>query len=108
MIGGEWMKRRENGKRSGSILWKHMIMMLSVLLLAVIALVVIHQMSLQTMTEENLTSMAHHLERSCSQMESDMFLTMGLPAAIENTEYYRYLRNDYSGVLEKNTPRFCI
>ena len=76
-----------------SILWKHLSMMLSILLLAVMVLLVIHQISMKTLTEENLSKIQRALERDCQQLDSEMFMDYVLPGTLENTYYYSYLRD---------------
>lgn len=93
---GIWMKKR----KKLPLLWKHMIMMLCILLMAVFVLVSNHQRSLETLTTENLSKYQIALERDCTVLNETMYMTSAIPDGIEGTRYYDYIKSVTTGELD--------
>ena len=88
-------------KKELSILWKHMLMMLGILLLSLIVLVIYHKNSVETMAEEHLKRYEVSFDRDCMTLNQSMYATMAIPASIESSRYYDYIKKEYDGVLDK-------
>ena len=87
-----------------SILWKHMIMMLAILLMAVAGLAVIHQFSITTLTKEYLAEFQAAFERDCTNLDDSLCRNMSLTYAVEGSRHYEYIKNINTGVLEQ---KYC-
>ena len=92
---------RERGLNRLPLLWKHMLMMVCVLLLSLTALVISNRQSVKTLTQEHLNKFQIALERDCAKLSDAMYLTMAIPDAVEGTRYYDYIKSVNSGVLEE-------
>lgn len=87
-----------NGKVS--ILWKHMLMMVCVLALALLALIINNRQSLRILTEDNIGKFQITLDRDCATLGENMHRTIAIPAAVEGTRYYDYIKGVTEGYLE--------
>ena len=93
-----WSKDAEKGL---SILWKHMLMMMGILALALIAMMINHQQSVETITEEHLKRYGIAFDRDCATLNQSMYATKSIPASIESSFFYSYIKQEDSGVLDK-------
>lgn len=87
-----------NGKLS--ILWKHMLMMACVLALGLLVLIINNRQSLRTLTADNISKYQIALDRDCVQLGETMHRTVALPAGVEGTRYYDYIKGVTGGFLE--------
>jgi len=83
-----------------SILWKHMLMMVCILALALLALVINNRQSLKTLTADNIGKFQIALDRDCAVLGENMHRTVAIPAGVEGTRYYDYIRGVTGGYLE--------
>ena len=90
----------KDAEKQISILWKHMLMMLSILALALIALLINNKQSLKTLTKEHLTKYQIAFEQDCSALSSTMYATIAIPDGIEGTRYYDYIKSAQDGQLD--------
>jgi len=96
----KWDGNRMKKIKKLPLLWKHMIMMLCILLMAVFVLVSNHQKSLETLTTENLSKYQIALERDCTVLNEAMYMTSAIPDGIEGTRYYDYIKSVTTGELD--------
>lgn len=89
-------KRHENV----SILWKHMLMMACILALALLALIINNRQSLKTLTDDNIGQFQIALDRDCAALGENMHRTIAIPAGVEGSRYYDYIRGITEGYLE--------
>lgn len=83
-----------------SILWKHMLMMVCILALALLALVINNRQSQRTLTADNIGKFQIALDRDCAALGENMHRTVAIPAGVEGTRYYDYIRSVTTGHLE--------
>jgi len=88
--------------RNLSLFWKHLLMMIGILILCLIALLLIHRISLSTLTEEHLEKTQSSLTRNCEQLSESMYATRSIPVVMSRVETYKYLRSELSGQLPRN------
>ena len=86
-------------QKNMSILWKHM-MMVCILALALLALIVNNQQSLKTLTSDNIGKFQIALDRDCALLGEAMHRTIAIPAGVEGTRYYDYIKGVTGGFLE--------
>lgn len=98
------MKKGDRVQRSGlrkvSLIWKHMLMMMCILLLALSALIISNHQSLKTLTEEHLEKYQLSLDRDCAKLNDAMHMTIAIPDGVEGTRYYDYIKSITSGELD--------
>lgn len=82
------------------LFWKHMLLMMCLVLLSVVALFAINQNFLKTLSREQLSKMQMNLERDCEKLNDVMYATITIPSGIEDTRQYEYLRGHPKGPLE--------
>jgi len=87
-------------QKNMSILWKHMMMMVCILALALLALIVNNQQSLKTLTSDNIGKFQIALDRDCALLGEAMHRTIAIPAGVEGTRYYDYIKGVTGGFLE--------
>ena len=87
-------------QKNMSILWKHMMMMVCILLLALLALIINNRQSLKTLTADNIGKFQIALDRDCASLGEAMHRTIAIPAGVEGTRYYDYIKGVTGGVLE--------
>lgn len=94
--------RRAGAKlRTGSLLWRYLLMITSVLLLALLALTVISKISIDRLKREKISEMRMTLERDAGRMESDMLSIAAIPSGIETSDYYALIKVDRSTAYDK-------
>ena len=84
-----------------SLFWKHMLMMMCILILSLIALSAINQKSIKTLSQELQEKMQISLERDCDNLNNVMYGSLNISSGIENTRYYDYLKGELSGTLDE-------
>lgn len=87
--------------RTGSLLWRYLLMITSVLLLALLALTIISKISIDRLKNEKISEMRMTLERDAGRMEADMLSIGAIPAGIETSDYYALIKADRSTSFDK-------
>ena len=87
--------------RTGSLLWRYLLMITSVLLLALLALTIISKISIDRLNNEKISEMRMTLERDAGRMEADMLSIGAIPAGIETSDYYALIKADRSTSFDK-------
>ena len=100
-MGNQKRPGRASRISGGSVLWKHLAMMLTILLVAVGALVITNVYSQDKLTEENLARFQAALDRDCEMLGNDMYSSIAIPMAIADSRHYEHIENLNQGVLDE-------
>lgn len=90
---------REFSRQRLSVFWRTFILMLGLTVLMFVALDCSRRTSERTLMENYLQQAQSSLERNCQNMQTVLYNTYAIPAAIENSRYFNYIRTEHSGTL---------
>lgn len=100
-MGKQNLSEEKQPRKSFSIMWRHMLLMVILVLLSVVVMSVQYSIFLNTLTKEKLEKTQITLDRDCAAFSEEVWLPYAIPDAIEKTRYYEYIRAEQSGVLQK-------
>lgn len=90
---------REFFMRRLSVFWRTFLLMLGLTILMFVALDCSSHTAEQTLLKNYLRQAQTALERNCQTLQTTLYNTYAIPGAIEDSEYFNYIRTENSGTL---------
>lgn len=81
------------------VVYRHFVLVSSVLLMSILMLVVSSQVSLNTLRKNNINDLQYRLEQNCQFISNTFSEAYSIPSIIEQTRYYSYIKSENDGYL---------